>query len=676
MLGRLRERVRLQNISTKILPQTMYRIVQRLLWFWAVEFALSWVPTPVEGYNRLKYRDILKHYRQGELHDFVLNDSDNSSHGDLIKNFKVDDDGDDVGTDDGDDVQELYLTQRLDHFDPSNTATYKQRYFYTSRYTNHLNPQDNITASSSSSNDEANTIFLLCVGGEGPSLDKSVLIDSPHCSGDMLVLADTLSSAYGWNIHVYALEHRYYGRSYPKFRNDDHSPVTTHNLKYLSSRQALEDLAHFIPTMTKQQLHRQQGPHPSSLRHNKRSNDGKDGSSIWITFGGSYPGYLAAMARMFYPHLVYAAVSNSAPIELKVDYPEYYYKVGWDLRYEKIGGSQQCFDIVKNGHKQAVQLLQQQESGMKSGRQILAEMFNVCNASTALDDKMNQNLLLGDGLIGINAQENDPSCGDESSSSSSLCNIDKLCSTMVNMYQTTNSTELDILAAIAKLQREQNELEEFAIIQEGSEENGDNNNSTCVEIDWNATLQAFSDPKVTSVGWRSWLWQTCTEVGYYQTCKDDEEGDNFCPYASGFHLVDMDLEICQVAFNISSKQVYDNVQATIDHYGTISNFGGKDHSNVRILTVNGNVDPWSTLGIPTSKSTCDMPVKMVPGASHHFWTHPIKVSDDDEIVDIREYILKVMLHWLNLNDSNGIVECEDLNDDLVRGADGDSTMTL
>ena len=30
------------------------------------------------------------------------------------------------------------------------------------------------------------------VGGEGPSLDESVLIDSVHCSGDMLELARIL----------------------------------------------------------------------------------------------------------------------------------------------------------------------------------------------------------------------------------------------------------------------------------------------------------------------------------------------------------------------------------------------------------------------------------------------------------------------------------------------------
>ena len=110
----------------------------------------------------------------------------------------------------------------------------------------------------------------------------------------------------------------------------------------------------------------------------------------------------------------------------------------------------------------------------------------------------------------------------------------------------------------------------------------------------------------------------------------------------------MDLEICQVAFNITTKQVYDNVQATIDHYGTVDNFAGRGHGDVRILTVNGNVDPWSTLGLRTNSSTCDMPIRMVDGASHHFWTHPIKETDSKEIVEIRQYIIKVMLNWLGV----------------------------
>jgi len=76
--------------------------------------------------------------------------------------------------------------------------------------------------------------------------------------------------------------------------------MSTANLVYLSSEQALADLAEFIVDI------------PMTLRIPT--------SAKWIVFGGSYPGSLAAWLRMKYPHLVHAAVSSSGPLLAKVDF--------------------------------------------------------------------------------------------------------------------------------------------------------------------------------------------------------------------------------------------------------------------------------------------------------------------------------------------------------------------
>lgn len=73
--------------------------------------------------------------------------------------------------------------------------------------------------------------------------------------------------------------------------------VSTENLKYLSSEQALADIAYFITEMKKDF---ETGP--------------------WIVFGGSYAGSLAAWARLKYPHLVAGAVSSSGPLLAKIDF--------------------------------------------------------------------------------------------------------------------------------------------------------------------------------------------------------------------------------------------------------------------------------------------------------------------------------------------------------------------
>ena len=75
--------------------------------------------------------------------------------------------------------------------------------------------------------------------------------------------------------------------------------MSSKNLKYLSSQQALADLAYFIEAKKKE----------FNLAGNK-----------WIVFGGSYPGSLAAWFRLKYPHLAYGAVSSSAPLLAKINF--------------------------------------------------------------------------------------------------------------------------------------------------------------------------------------------------------------------------------------------------------------------------------------------------------------------------------------------------------------------
>ena len=68
------------------------------------------------------------------------------------------------------------------------------------------------------------------------------------------------------------------------------------SLQYLSSEQALADLATFIRAMNDKY---------DLTRKNK-----------WISFGGSYPGALSAWLRLKYPHLVSGEVHFPTPRNL------------------------------------------------------------------------------------------------------------------------------------------------------------------------------------------------------------------------------------------------------------------------------------------------------------------------------------------------------------------------
>lgn len=72
------------------------------------------------------------------------------------------------------------------------------------------------------------------------------------------------------------------------------------NLMYLSSQQALADLAYFIQLMN--------------------INYKLPAGTKWIAFGGSYAGSLAAWLRYKYPHLVHGAVSASGPLLAEIDF--------------------------------------------------------------------------------------------------------------------------------------------------------------------------------------------------------------------------------------------------------------------------------------------------------------------------------------------------------------------
>ena len=87
------------------------------------------------------------------------------------------------------------------------------------------------------------------------------------------------------------LEHRYYGESQP------FPDWSIDNLKWLSSKQALADMADFIK-FTNAWV--------------KTAFGGDDRK--WVVVGGSYPGAMAAWFKALYPDLAIASWSSSGVV--------------------------------------------------------------------------------------------------------------------------------------------------------------------------------------------------------------------------------------------------------------------------------------------------------------------------------------------------------------------------
>mmetsp|Transcript_23393 Transcript_23393/g.58507 ORF Transcript_23393/g.58507 Transcript_23393/m.58507 type:complete len:493 (-) Transcript_23393:89-1567(-) len=445
-----------------------------------------------------------------------------------------------------------YEDQMLDHFNALDKRTWRQRYFVNDLY---FKPGSSAPV-------------FLCVGGEGPPLTSNSVISSVHCN-DAVELAQTVGAL------MIAVEHRYYGESIPT------KSLSTEDLKFLSSRQALNDLALFHGHVCQ--------------RFNLTA------ANKWVSWGGSYPGMLAGWFRLKYPHLVHAAVSSSSPLQAQLDFPEYNDVVGLALKEGDVGGSDECFRRVAEGHADAATLLQTSE-----GRARIAAMFNICGGASALDVPANARLFGGQGMILVPAQENDPSCTEE------VCNIEKICHVMT---QDSDATSLARLAKIAALQR-------------GAE---------CVDIDAAAQNAGLLNTTVEGGTDRVWFWQTCTEFGFYQTCEDTPS--SMCPYMRGFSSLNDSLELCAQAFGIPASNVADAVERTNTFYG------GRRPAGERILFPNGSVDPWHALGVLQAPRRSE-PALWVKGASHHFWTHPSKPSDTLAVVQARHIIWKTVLVWL------------------------------
>ncbi|XP_054156714.1 putative serine protease K12H4.7 [Oppia nitens] len=169
--------------------------------------------------------------------------------------------------------------QRVDHFNTSDTRTYKQRYFLNDKYYKTGGP-----------------VFLE-VYGEGEANDYYIT------SGAIAEYANR------FNALLVNLEHRYYGQSVPT------EDLSVENLRYLTVEQALKDTEQFVGYLNKK----------LSLNHN---------NTKWIAFGVSYAGNLVAYLREKYPHAVAGSVASSAPVDVPYDYNQYFVAVSKSLGTE------------------------------------------------------------------------------------------------------------------------------------------------------------------------------------------------------------------------------------------------------------------------------------------------------------------------------------------------------
>ena len=196
--------------------------------------------------------------------------------------------------------------------------------------------------------------------------------------------------------------------------------------------------------------------------------------------------------------------------------------------------------------------------------------------------------------------------------------IDDLCNIMAN---TSRGSSLERYAAVNDL-----------LLRATGEESVDADFAAEVEsmkkTDWSS--------EAVEGGARQWVYQTCTEFGYYQTTDSAQQ-----PFGDLVTLSSQ-LKICSEVYDLSPAQVEEAVTDTNELYGGKDNIP-KKASN--IVFPNGSIDPWHALGVLDSLSKTLVAV-FINGTAHCANMYPPSPHDLPGLVKARETISTNVHNWL------------------------------
>ena len=166
--------------------------------------------------------------------------------------------------------------------------------------------------------------IFIYIGGEGPQGPPSPRLFMDELAKEHQAL-------------MIALEHRFYGESRPT------KDLSTESLKFLTSQQALSDLAVFVEYIKDFNMNEKdlKSTPPLKLRFSTTL-------SKVIVFGGSYPGNLAAWFKLKFPSLAIGSIASSAPVYAEGNFEQYAQVVTNALAMEVIGGSTECRQAVSD----------------------------------------------------------------------------------------------------------------------------------------------------------------------------------------------------------------------------------------------------------------------------------------------------------------------------------------
>ncbi|KAF5285120.1 hypothetical protein FQA39_LY16809 [Lamprigera yunnana] len=308
-------------------------------------------------------------------------------------------------------------------------------------------------------------------------------------------------------------------------------------------------------------------------------------NSLVVVHGCSYPGMLATWIRLRFPHMVDIAYASSAPLGVGLDYPEFY-EIANDV-YANVSDS--CIQTIREGFNSTARLLT-----TKKGRTQIKKALQGWECGDV--EEMNSVEILRTMANVLNVL-NDPQ------------NYEDI-SCLVLAMDEDDTSSFERLAKLILLKT----TDQKSCGAGGDDEDDDG------EAERNGL---------------AWSYQTCTEMGTFQTLDSKNSKHPFAVDSSVQESVD---ECVKDFGGIVTEQVLKNGVERVTR-----RYGGKKPVVTKVVTVQGTDDPWKHLAA-LENYTSEAPVFVVKG------NHCVDLSEGDEVpadvVEVQKNVREIISKWI------------------------------
>ncbi|GJN73751.1 hypothetical protein PLICBS_007834 [Purpureocillium lilacinum] len=408
------------------------------------------------------------------------------------------------------------------------------------------------------------------------------------------------------------LEHRYYGTSYPT------EDVSVENLRFLSTEQALADNAYFARHVRF-----------PGLEHVNLTAPG----TPWIIYGGSYAGAVAAFTRKVYPDVYWGAISSSG-VTAAVDVFWQYFEAARHYAPGDCSPTQQ-------------KLMHVVDSMLLSGDDARADKVKDFFGLKELWNDEFAAYLTG-GVSGLQSTNWDPAEDDAS--------FGKWCATITSnslLFESTAFLRPEVEKAVSGAGYKGHELKTLTtrmlnyigFVKDSVKQT----KSSCKGQGLRECVSDrfyTNDTSIAAGEYRSWLYQTCTEWGYFNSGAATPK--NKLSMISRALTYEYSTTSCRRLFNITAHPDVD----------AVNKYGGFNFSYPRVALINGAQDPWRAatghaIGRPGRQSTTEEPFILVDWAVHHWDENGLKDPAQarpgfppKQIVDVQAEEVRFVKAWL------------------------------